>query len=127
MRQQVVGGEPEGVVWASRSPSRTSRASSHPARVYTGARIDLRPGGGNNRSGSTALRRMMGGAGRLVIRGKAHLSMSTTMEHVIEVTDATFEQVVIEGSKERPVVVDLWAEWCGPVQVAGPVAGEGRG
>ena len=33
--------------------------------------------------------------------------------NVIEVTDQTFEQVVVEGSKDRPVVVDMWAEWCG--------------
>jgi len=31
------------------------------------------------------------------------------MEHVIDVTDETFEQVVVEGSKTAPVVVDLWA------------------
>jgi putative thioredoxin len=41
--------------------------------------------------------------------------------NVVEVTDATFEEIVVEGSKQRPVVVDLWATWCGPCKTLGPL------
>lgn len=39
----------------------------------------------------------------------------------INVTDATFEQLVVQKSADVTVVIDLWAPWCGPCRTLGPI------
>lgn len=47
--------------------------------------------------------------------------MNQSTSHIFETTLEDFQQQVIEASQQRPILVDLWADWCPPCVVIAPI------